>query len=303
MPKIYLFVASAILFFGCRKEEETVFTGNNAPPYSEVPTLLVENYVNRLFIDLIGREPTNSEMSAEVAALESAGITIAARENLVSRLMTSNVFLEGDTSYSHAYSKKIYEDHKARFLDGASELDMYDQFYLYHTLAVQDSIQGNILLAQLLRNEANKMQLAIRSRNEFRLGLISIDEMCRRMCFNVMYDDINMNTFNFINATFNDLYFRFPTDAELESCYDAVDINIPGVLFSQVISSKSDFLDVMISNDEFAQGMIRWAYFSLLSREPNSAETYFALQKFNQGNDIKAVQKSILSSDEYAGFN
>jgi hypothetical protein len=49
--------------------------------------------------------------------------------------------------------------------------------------------------------------------------------------------------------------------------------------------------------------MIRWAYQSLLSREPTSAEVYFLLPTFNNGQNIKAVQQSIIIGDEYAGFN
>ena len=300
-PILLLFII--IGFVGCKKADETVFTGNNAPPYSEIPTLLVENYVNRLYIDLIGREPTDNEMSNDVASLESGDLSQSARENLIEKLMSSTVFLEGDTSYSHAFSKKIYEDHKARFLDGASELDMYEQFYTYYGISVQDSLSGNMLAYEINRQQSDKMKLAIRSRIEFRLGQITIDEMCRRMCFNAIYDDINMNSFNFINATFNDLFYRFPTDAELEQCYDPVDINFPGTLFGQNISNKSEYLYVLTTNDEFAQGMIRWTYFSLLSREPSTAEMYFALESFNPEYDIKSVQKSILVSDEYAGFN
>lgn len=302
MPKIFIILIAVTVLSGCRKTEETVFTDNNTPPYDAVPTLLIENYVNRLFIDLIGREPTDDEMSIEVGGLESGGLSMASRSALVDKLMGSTVFLEGDTSYNHAFSKKIYEDHKGRFLDGASEFDMYEQFYLYYGVSVQDSIAGNILAYEINRQQSDRMKLAIRSRIEFRAGAITIDEMCRRMCFNVMYDDINMNTFNFINATFNDLLFRYPTEAELEQSYDPVDVNVPGFLFGQNISSKSEYLDVVIASDEFAQGMIRWAYFSLLSREPNTAELYFALQHYHPDNDIKSIQKSILISDEYAGF-
>jgi len=303
MYKSLLLLLFVSCCFGCNKSEETIFTGNSAPPYSEIPTLLVENYVNRIYIDLIGREPTDTEMSNDVSSLESGVLSIAARNAVVDKLMESTVFLEGDTSYSHAYSKKVYEDQKARFLDGASEFDMYEQFYLYYGISVQDSAAGNMLSYEINRIESEKMKLAIRSRNEYRLGQITIDEICSRMCFNVMYDDINMNSFNFINATFNDLFYRFPTEAELEQCYDPVDASIPGSLFGQSISNKSDYLEVLISNDEFAQGMIRWAYFTLLSREPSTSELYFALQNYNPDNDIRTIQKFIIVSDEYAGFN
>jgi hypothetical protein len=54
--------------------------------------------------------------------------------------------------------------------------------------------------------------------------------------------------------------------------------------------------------NEFEEGMIRWAYKSLLSRDPNSAEVIDLLDDFQNNNDIQTVQKKILITDEYAGF-
>jgi hypothetical protein len=288
----------------CKKDTEIVtFTGNTIPPYSEVSTLLVENYVNRLYIDLIGREPTDGEMSADVAALEAGQLSAAARTTVVDKLMNNTAYIEGDSSYAHAYHLKFYDDQKARFLNGASEVDMYESYYLYYYISVQDSIAGNMLASQLNRAEANKMRAAIESNRDLRLGTITVSEMCRRMCFNAIYDDINMNTFNYINATFDNLYFRFPTEAELDAAYAPVDYNGSGVLFGQVINSKTEYLNVLLNNTEFAEGMIRWAYSSLLSREPQTIEVFNLLDDFNNGENIEAVQKSILITDEYAGFN
>lgn len=291
------------LAVSCKKDPEIVtFTDNTIPPYSEVSTLLVENYVNRLYIDLIGREPTDGEMSADVAALEAGQLSAAARTTVVYKLMNNTAYIEGDSSYAHAYHLKFYDDQKARFLNGASEVDMYESYYLYYYISVQDSIAGNMLASQLNRAEANKMRAAIESNRDLRLGTITVSEMCRRMCFNAIYDDINMNTFNYINATFDNLYFRFPTEAELDAAYAPVDYNGSGVLFGQVINSKTEYLNVLLNNAEFAEGMIRWAYSSLLSREPQTIEVFNLLDDFNNGENIEAVQISILITDEYAGF-
>ncbi len=291
------------LAVSCKKDPEIVtFTDNTIPPYSEVSTLLVENYVNRLYIDLIGREPTDGEMSADVAALEAGQLSAAARTTVVDKLMNNTAYIEGDSSYAHAYHLKFYDDQKARFLNGASEVDMYESYYLYYYISVQDSIAGNMLASQLNRAEANKMRAAIESNRDLRLGTITVSEMCRRMCFNAIYDDINMNTFNYINATFDNLYFRFPTEAELDAAYAPVDYNGSGVLFGQVINSKTEYLNVLLNNAEFAEGMIRWAYSSLLSREPQTIEVFNLLDDFNNGENIEAVQISILITDEYAGF-
>jgi hypothetical protein len=300
-----------ILLFSCKKETETVvFQNNNIPQYNEIPTILVENYVNRLYIDLIGREPTDQEMAADVAALEAASLTAAARISIADKLMNSTVFIEGDSSYAHAYHQKFYDDNKARFIDGASESEVYESYYLYYFISVQDSLAGNMLAYEVNRLQANKMLDVINSRYQLRNGLINVSEVCRRMCFNQIYDDINMNTFNYINATFDDLFFRFPTEAEIDEAFEPIeqlpsseDPDLTGYLFGEVFSNKSEYIELLTSCDEFGEGLIRWVYFSLLNREPSTPEIVVMLNKMGTNYDIEAVQKAILSTDEYAGFD
>ncbi|MFN8700403.1 MAG: hypothetical protein ACK5XQ_13870, partial [Flavobacteriales bacterium] len=200
MPtRLWLFLFMAAVLFSCKKEEQVVFTDNDIPPYSEIPTLLVENYVNRLYIDLIGREPTDAEMAADVAALEAADLSMAVRIALVQFLTGSEEAASADETYKSAYFRKFYEDQKARFLDGIGEGALMDDYNVFRGLAVTDSIQGNILGYEIFMLEANKLMAVMDSRIDLQNGTITVDEMCRRMMFNSIYDEINMNTFNFIN--------------------------------------------------------------------------------------------------------
>src|SRR5574343_430186 len=96
-------LAIALFGIGCKKEENVTFTNNTIPDYDEVPSIIIENYVNRVFIDLIGREPTYLEMTAEASALKSANMSVASRTALVNKIMTSTAVLEGDGSYREAY--------------------------------------------------------------------------------------------------------------------------------------------------------------------------------------------------------
>ncbi len=299
-----------LFIVSCKKEKEVVtFTNNDIPAYEELPTLLVENYVNRVFIDLIGREPTDIEMNTEVTALESNHLSAGSRNSLIDKLMSSTVFIEGDSSYAQAYSQKYYDDNKARFLEGMSEVDVIYQYLLYDGISQQDSAAGNMLASELNRQVSNQVKDVILSRKQFQLGQITSREMCRRMCRNVMYDDLHMGSFNFINATFDDLFFRFPTEFELDEAFPPIEqvpddqLNLSGYLFGQVFSDKAGYLEALTSSEEFSEGMIRWAYLALLSREPTSAEVYSQLSVFNAGYNIRAVQKSILTTDEYAGFD
>lgn len=299
-----------LLITSCKKKEETVvFTNNTIPAYDEVPSLLVENYINRIYIDLIGREPSDAEMSSDLSMLEAAELAPSARRSIINKLMTSTLSSAGDSSYTQAYYQKYYDDNKARFLEAATEGELWEMYYLYYFNSVQDSTLGNTLAYEVNRTTANNMRAVLDSKYQLRMGQIDVGEMCRRMCYNALYDNLHMNTFNFINATFDDLFFRYPTDAELDEAFEPVeqvpsadDPDLTGYLFGQVFSNKEEYLNVLIASDEYAEGMIRWVYQSLLGREPGSAEVYAMLPVFNNSNDIREIQTLILVSDEYAGF-
>jgi len=302
--RIWLTVFLAALFLAsCKKEEEVVFSNNTIPPYDEIPTLLVENYVNRLYIDLIGREPIDLEMTADVATLEQFNLSKAARITLVQKLMFSANDAGGEATYKEAYYRKLYEDQKARFLDGAGEGALNEDYSLWRSIAYNDSLNGNMFGYEIFMLEANKLLALMNSMGELREGTITIDEMARRMMFNSHYDEINMNSFNFINASFDDCFFRFPTESELESVFPTIEFNGPGALFGQAISTKSDYLLVLTNSGEFSEGMIRWCYRSLLARDATSFEVSQALPLFNPGYNTPITQQNILISDEYAGFD
>lgn len=287
---------------GCKKEENVTFSDNTIPHYDEVPSIIIENYVNRVFIDLIGREPTDLEMTAEAAALKSANMSVAARTALVNKIMTSTAAVEGDGSYREAYIRKFYEDQKGRFLEGSSEANILEQMYIYESVAHSDSLNGNILGYQVNSFEAAKLELVLDSREELQLDSIVFEEMCYRMMYNSIYDNINMNSFNFINATFDDCFARFPTESEYEEIYPAIEYNGAGMVFFQIVNNKDEYLNALINSSEFDEGLVRWCYKALLARDASSYEVYTLAPLFANGSNFSAVQRNILISDEYAGI-
>ena len=296
---ISMFIISLL---SCKKEE-VVYENNTIPPYNEIPTVIVQNYVNRAFIDLIGREPLDTEMSAEVAALELADLSVEARTALVNKLIFNSDPLPGDSSYTFAYHIKLYDDLKARFLEGASEDVLSFQYGIFRGQAIADSINGNLSGYELNMAEANRIEALQNARSELMNGEILIDEMVRRMLVNAIYDEINMNSFNFVNATFNDLFFRFPTSAELDAAYQIIEFNQPASLFGSLAQTKTEYVDLLVGSAEFDEGMIIWAYESLLARTPTSNEVFELVVPFSNNYNFIEVQRTLLISDEYAGFD
>ncbi len=298
---LLLIIGIPLLFVGCKKED-VVFEDNDAPPYAGVSTIVLSNYVNRLFIDLIGREPLDLEMTAEIAALRADSLSLESRGVLVDKLMNGDAFIEGDSTYRRAYSVKLYENLKARFIEGASDALLLEEYDLWRGNAILDSLNGNMTGYALKMQEANRLQDVLDSRVEWQGDEIEIDEMVRRMMFNSVYDNINMNAFNFVNASFDDLFFRFPTQPEFESAYTIIEFNQPAVIFNTVAQNKLEYLNALTATGEFHEGMVVWVYRSLLSREPNTVEVYTNATDFSTTQNISAIQRAVLISDEYAGF-
>lgn len=288
--------------FSCKKEQE-VFENNTIPPYSEIPTVIVQNYVNRLFIDLLGREPVDIEMAAEVAALESADLSESSRLTLINRLMNETIFVEGDSSYNRAYYINLYEYTKARLLEGASDAEIESQRGILLFAALNDSLNGDFTSYQRNIREAKKLSDIIDSRYDYQSGQIDIRELYDRMIDNSVYDLINMNAFNYINATYDDLFYRYPTEAEFNQAFQIIEYNLPAVIFGEVAQNEGQYLDILLNDDEFNEGMIRWSYISLLAREPSTQETFTLIEDFRNTSNLQNIQRYILKSDEYAGFD
>jgi hypothetical protein len=277
-----LFLALAL--GACTKE--TIIVGDNEPPIiNNVPAIKIENYVNRIFIDLLGREPLDEEMEAEAQALRDAALSTDAREALLLKLQTDESFIEGDTSYQRAYHQHLYNLAKVRCIEGASDALLWQERNMAQTL--EDSM---------------RLEAVIDSRIELQEGVITIEEMFGRMIYNNIYDQINMNTFNFVQASFDNLYWRYPTQAEFDAGFNMVEFEETVTFLGETGSSRDDYVEIITENQEMFEGLIIWVYQQLLSRRPTTEETAELLNDFYQHRDIRIIQRHIMVTDEYANF-
>ena len=301
---IFLMLIAEILISAgsCKKATDDLYTDNDAPYYDKAPSVKVRSYVNRLFIDLIGREPLDTEMEAETAALMVANVNDSVRALLISKLMTNATFRDGDTAYALAYNKRIYELGKIRFLEGVSDGQLRDQASIYRQNAVSDSLGNNLPGYEVNMVKYTGIMDVLLSASRYMDGSNTLSEQFAAMISCDIYDIINMNTFNFVNACFDDLFFRFPSEAEFNTGYSMVEDNVPGTLFSNTGETKADFIRIITQSAECRQGVIIWSYTTLLARDPSSQELDLELQKFGVDSDLKALQKRILISDEYGDF-
>ncbi|GIV34737.1 MAG: hypothetical protein KatS3mg031_2272 [Chitinophagales bacterium] len=296
-----------VLFVACSKDVHFI-TGNEPPNPNQVPTVLIQNYVNRMFIDLIGREPVDAEMDSAVAFLKKHQLDSTARAAMILKLQTDTAWLEGDTSYKHAYYQRFYDMAKARVLEGESDAEIRQWISQFERTLLIDSLNGdtvppgNYISSGRAALEIEKLENVLKIKNAYMQGTLQIDEVFQRLCNNYVYDQINMNTFNFIRATFDNLFYRFPTESEFNAAWDMVENNKSVVLFGMNGQNRGDCLRILTSSREFYEGMIRWAYLSLLARFPTTEEVAILLQEFYYDHDFQKVQRKIMLTDEYANF-
>ena len=144
--------------------------------------------------------------------------------------------------------------------------------------------------------EYNKLNDILKSEKQYRNGVISVSEYHRRMVYNSIYDDINMNTFNYINAIFDNLLFRYPTSYEFNECKLMIDDNSTQILMGSSGNCKYDVTTIICNSDEFYEGLVNWSYITFLGREPNVQERDELMNNLITYNDYQRIQRIILVS-------
>ena len=290
------------LIYSCTKSENIDITNNKLPKYKSISTLRIENYVQRMFIDLLGRESTNQERDSFTAQLKRANLHDSCRTRLVRTLLYDTTYHSGDSSYRHAFAQRIYDISKARFLEGASDPSIA-QFVGNLDFAIAIArLEGDSTRVYLYYDYRKKYFDVLNSRILFRKNQIDYRQMTAMMINNSIYDGINMNSFNFVNAAFDNVLSRKPTTDEFNRAYDIIEKNLSRSLFGRWATNKNEFCQVLTEADAFHEGQIRWFYYVMVQREPTTAEVSKLFYPFVKSHRIEEILETILITDEYAQF-
>ncbi len=299
---IAIVILYLIVFQSCTKEELVVRTGNNAPNYNGVSTLIVENYVNRLFIDVLGREATIVERNEFVFRLKCGKLQLSTRDSLVKRLQFDTLFKVGDSSYRKAYSTRIYNISKARFLEGAADMDIAQRSGNLSFAIKVYQLNGDSINMFAAVDQKKYYDRILKSNYWFSRNKITYNQICEYMLNNGIYDLINMGSFNFVNASYDDILNRKPSQDEFNRSFQIIEKNIPQDIFDRVVSNKNEFCESITQYTGFYESEIRWWYYQYLRKEILSANLYPILKEYLKDKSIENAQRKMLISDEYAQF-
>lgn len=293
MKNLLYLTLVVVSFLSCKKDsivQNVIIEDNTAPPYNEVTTVQIQNYVNKIYIDLLGREPLDNELNSATSSLKSNSLSDDSREQLLTSLMSTE-----------EYYLRFYEIYQTSYLPGVTNDELDFTIYLFEVERDQAIQDGNTTFAQLLNLELDLMYALRNARGEYQNGEISINEFMIRIARNQFYEEINMGAENYVLACFENFLKRTPTDAELIASVSMVE-GSPAQIFFQDGNNQNDFVEIVMNTAEFYQGLSIDIYNQLLVREPSSQEMVDAIFIFDDTQDYQAVQRLVMKSDEYAGF-
>lgn len=285
--KRLLLISIIIGIFSCTKQEDLLISGNTAPPDFTIENVLVEGYINKLYISVLGREATQSEFDDAFAALTSAQLSQSSRTALIDQVFSNSEY--ADNEFKIASSKLV---------GGQDTTDISDTYFTLNflLLTAQTAIDSTYIMYEI-----DRMQPFASAYDDFLSGSIELVELHSIMVNNFMYDQINMGTENFVISIFQNFLGRYPTIAELESGKAMVD-GFNAVLFLQAGNGKDGFLDIFFNSNNYFAGEVISNFNRFLYRNPTAEELSAYAKDYQDNLDYQALQRIILSSDEFIGL-
>jgi hypothetical protein len=282
---LYLFALA--LVFSCSKEPTELIPNNVAPPDYTVDRVIKENYINKLYISMLGREPNTDEFNSARDLLGDE-VTQESREILVENVQAKEEYYDNmfniirQDLINGVDTNQIRED----YIDGFEEaLENSDDPF-----EIQEIEEGLV-----------KLYLLYNSTDDLKANTATITEIQVRCVNNFIYDEINMGSFNYVVSIYQNFLHRYPTEYEIENGVKMLD-DEQAVCFGGNGNSKSDFNTLFFNHDGYYEGQVINIYNRILFRNPSSSESYELTTLFKSNKDYKELQKRILITDEYLGI-
>lgn len=275
-----------LLLTACTKDP-VLIEGNLAPPDPTIETAVLENYINKLYISMLGREPSGSEF-------DSAKNILGAQATPQSRNQLIDIVHNNEEYYDN-----LFDIYRNDYLNGSDTTDLREQYIEVYATLIEN--ETNSFLLEIYEQEYERLFNLYKVGEELKNGEINTIQAQNRCVDNLVYDDINMGTENYVVSVFQHFLHRYPTQDELERASKMVDGDQANC-FGENGDSKSDFNTLFFDHYGYYEGVVVDAYLKLLFREPTSAEASALSIQFRNNQDYKSLQKELLSSDEFLGI-
>jgi len=276
-----------MLLFGCTKTETTYIPNNEAPPDVSVSTLKLETYVNKCYIGLLGRKPTDAELATGVQTLRDSSLSSGGRRVMLASILDQEAFLI-----------KTYINDGTLLLNNW-DTSLFNRYLSQLSIIRQDSAYSQVYV--LIDSGIVSLERLLSIPEDYINGTIDTRTMHARMVNNYAYDEVNMGGENFVRSIFDHFLLRYPTTAELAEGIKMFD-GFEGVVFTKTGSSRHDFVTIFFSEQGYYEGQVRWAFKRFLYRDANTEELAYYTNIFYQSGEQKILFNELLTLNEYAGI-
>ena len=286
MKKYLLPLILMIALAACTKTETNVVPNNVPPPDRTIDSSTIVIYLNKTYINMLGRKPVGAEQSAAMSMLRAHNFSVADRKAFVQTL-----FVKPE------YNRTLFTNTNNQYLNNTDSQQVAGQIWQFQYYIGQSAYAQYVPAFTLIVNHLDTLQNALNLMNN---GSMDYRGMLRCIADNYMYDMINMGAQNFVTSTFQNFLLRYPSASELSNGVNMIN-QTTSVLFLTVGQSKDDYINIFFASDNFIQGQVQLIFQNYLFRKPTSAEFAFYSNIYKSTNDYKQLQLAVFSLDEYAG--
>ena len=184
-----------LTIFSCAKVDQIIVNGNTHPTDLTIENTLIENYVNKLYISTIGREPTALEFDDDFETLREANLSQLSREIVIDKLLEKV-----------EYFNNLFKLESVNILNGVDTSMINERVDIYQLLLTTvtgiDTIYINYELKRM--EEFQKALPALNSVN------ITSTDLYRRMINNSFFSVSCLKKYGripIINHSFSIFYF------------------------------------------------------------------------------------------------
>ena len=290
---LVLFIGS--VFSSCSKDEEMITVPDNVAPIDEtIEEVTISNYVQKTYIALLGRKPTETEQNDGFDALKEANVSLESRQSFVSGILSASA----SSTIEAEYFESEFTRMRSEYLNGLDSADFAGDKAI---LEFAKTLTANPLEIALYDYEIARLDLLIGVEAQLKSKSVNVIECHKVLVNNFEYDQINMGTENFVVSLFQNFYHRYPTTYELTEGKNMVD-GKSALLFTKEGKTKDNLIDIFFSHGEYFEGEVRTNFLRFLYREPTNDEIALLAASYQQNQDYQEVQKYILTLDEYVGL-
>lgn len=278
---------SLLLLCSCGDPGDIIIVPDNtSPPDLTVPLVVKENFVNRVYISLLGRKPEGTELTGAMGILDKDNASEADRKEVVESILSNPQFR--DRQYNIA---------RIDLLNNMDTIDIVSYIFVFNQYLLDPQYEPFL---DLIYYEINRLTLLRGAASDYLAQTINRAELHRRMVNNPFYDEINMGTQNFVLSVFEHFLNRYPTASEEQNAILMAD-GFYSVLFGEEGNSQEDFLEILTESDAYLEGQVLDVFESFLFRQPNSIEMAAGTTLFRQTGSYDELLTSILITQEFLG--